>query len=249
MVITANSTAASCDELLARLSRPGQPCAPLSRGARPRARSPHTSVHSHGAEPRRVSQTCALLTANSARGAPDAFPVHTQSPGTRGCRRHSEQRGGAVHTRGGGPADMGRRLRGRGSRLVPSHAGIRSRHAPRRAGAQAPPSHGALSSGAPRLRSGTGAGQQCGQQCGRSGRRPLTARAGREPQENADRIVSGAITRRSFRSPGREGQASPPPAPSLPQTIFHLGSPSGCPPPPTWLWCERVTAARRRRGG
>lgn len=104
MVITANSTAASCDELLARLSRPGQPCAPLSRGARPRARSPHTSVHSHGAEPRRVSQTCALLTANSARGAPDAFPVHTQSPGTRGCRRHSEQRGGAVHTRGGGPA-------------------------------------------------------------------------------------------------------------------------------------------------
>lgn len=81
MVITANSTAASCDELLARLSRPGQPCAPLSRGARPRARSPHTSVHSHGAEPRRVSQTCALLTANSARGAPDAFPVHTESPG------------------------------------------------------------------------------------------------------------------------------------------------------------------------
>lgn len=139
MVITANSTAASCDELLARLSRPGQPCAPLSRGARPRARSPHTSVHSHGAEPRRVSQTCALLTANSARGAPDAFPVHTQSPGTRGCRRHSEQRGGAVHTRGGGPADTGRRLRGQGLRLVPSHAGIRSRHAPRRAGAQAPP--------------------------------------------------------------------------------------------------------------
>lgn len=118
MVITANSTAASCDELLARLSCPGQPGAPLSRGARPRARSPHTSVHSHGAEPRRVSQTCALLTANSARGAPDAFPVHTQSPGTRGCRRHSEQRGGAVHTRGGGPADTGRRLRGRGSRLV-----------------------------------------------------------------------------------------------------------------------------------
>lgn len=238
MVITANSTAASCDELLARLSRPGQPCAPLSRGARPRARSPHTSVHSHGAEPRRVSQTCTLLTANSARGAPDAFPVHTQSPGARGCRRrHSEQWGGAVHTRGGGPADTGRRLRGRGSRLVHPTQAFAPVMLP---GGRVPrprSPHGALSSGAPRLRSGTGAGQQCGQQCGRSGRRPLTARAGREPQENADRIVSGAITRRSFRSPGREGQASPPPPPpSLPQTIFHLGSPSGCPPPPTWLW-------------
>lgn len=46
-----------------------------------------------------------------------------------------------------------------------------------------------------------------------------------------------------------EGGAGVPPPQSLPQTIFHLGSPSGCPPPPTWLWCERVTAARRRRGG
>lgn len=98
MVITANSTAASCDELLARLSRLGQPCAPLSRGARPRARSPHTSVHSHGAEPRRVSQTCALLTANSARGAPDAFPVHTQSPGARGCRRRHSESGAELCT-------------------------------------------------------------------------------------------------------------------------------------------------------
>lgn len=80
MVITANSTAASCDELLARLSRPGQPCAPLSRGARPWARSPHTSVHSHGAEPRRVSQTCALLTANCPWSS-RCFPCAHSEPG------------------------------------------------------------------------------------------------------------------------------------------------------------------------